>query len=151
MARPINADAEATRRRILASARLLFSERGIDGASVREIARGADVSLAMVHHYFGSKDDLYAACVAAMDAELDELQRSLAAELAQGGAVPQLLERAMRLGFRYGRAHQIETRLLMRHVATEGELPEGRREGRQAPFLAESSTLIGAALGRDPA
>lgn len=66
MSRPIHADSGATRRRILESAVTRFSGHGLDGASIREIARDADVSLAMVHHYFGSKDELYRTCIDAM-------------------------------------------------------------------------------------
>ncbi|HEY8293865.1 MAG TPA: TetR family transcriptional regulator [Micrococcaceae bacterium] len=54
---------EGTRELILASARKLFSERGYDAASLRQIARDAGVDAAMVHHYFQNKDGLFAACV----------------------------------------------------------------------------------------
>ena len=37
MARPVNADAEATRRRVLNAARDLFSERGSGGMGLREM------------------------------------------------------------------------------------------------------------------
>lgn len=52
-----------TRDRILASARAEFSRRGYDKASIRAIARGADVDPALVHHYFGSKEQVFAAAV----------------------------------------------------------------------------------------
>jgi AcrR family transcriptional regulator len=54
---------ENTRALILASARKLFSEQGYDAASLRQIARDAGVDAAMVHHYFQTKDELFAACV----------------------------------------------------------------------------------------
>jgi AcrR family transcriptional regulator len=54
--RPGNQD---TREAILASARSAFAERGIDGASIRQIAAGAGVDPALVHHYFGTKDQLF--------------------------------------------------------------------------------------------
>ena len=79
MARPINADAEATRGRILAAARQLFSDRGSGSTSMRMIASEARVSVAMAHHYFGSKADLYHACVEGMYGELRELQTELEA------------------------------------------------------------------------
>ena len=34
----------------------LFGQKGFDGTSVREIAAGADVNLAMINYYFGSKE-----------------------------------------------------------------------------------------------
>ncbi|WP_079032264.1 TetR/AcrR family transcriptional regulator [Streptomyces specialis] len=50
---------------ILESARTEFAERGYDKASIRAIARGAGVNPALVHHYFGTKDQVFAAAVAA--------------------------------------------------------------------------------------
>ncbi|NUR71408.1 MAG: TetR/AcrR family transcriptional regulator [Hamadaea sp.] len=50
-----------TREAILASARQAFAERGFDGATVRQIAAGAEVDPALVHHYFGSKEQLFLA------------------------------------------------------------------------------------------
>src|SRR5260221_13397069 len=47
MARPPNADADATRRRILQSAITLFSDRGIGETSVRDVVAASGVSLAM--------------------------------------------------------------------------------------------------------
>jgi AcrR family transcriptional regulator len=54
--RPGNQD---TRKAILASARQAFAERGYDGASIRQIATGAGVDPALVHHYFGAKEQLF--------------------------------------------------------------------------------------------
>ena len=60
--RPGNQD---TREAILAAAREAFAERGFDGASIRTIATGAGVDPALVHHYFGTKDELFLATVQA--------------------------------------------------------------------------------------
>jgi len=54
---------EAARDRILASARAEFAERGYDKASIRAIARGAEVDPALVHHYFGTKEQVFEAAV----------------------------------------------------------------------------------------
>jgi AcrR family transcriptional regulator len=54
--RPGNPD---TREAILAAARAAFADRGFDGASIRGIAAAAGVDPALVHHYFGSKDQLF--------------------------------------------------------------------------------------------
>jgi AcrR family transcriptional regulator len=54
--RPGNQD---TRKAILAAARDVFAERGYDGASIRQIATTAGVDPALVHHYFGTKDQLF--------------------------------------------------------------------------------------------
>jgi AcrR family transcriptional regulator len=52
-----------TRDRILASARNLFARNGIDRTSIRAIATGAGVDAALVHHYFGTKQQLFAAAI----------------------------------------------------------------------------------------
>ncbi|MFG2030678.1 TetR family transcriptional regulator [Streptomyces sp. NPDC048825] len=58
-----SADAPATRDRILAAAREEFSQRGYDKTSVRGIAKAAGVDSALVHHYFGTKEQVFEAAV----------------------------------------------------------------------------------------
>ncbi len=50
------------RARIRDAALRLFAERGVAGATIRDIARAAGVSGGLVRHHFGSKDGLRAAC-----------------------------------------------------------------------------------------
>jgi AcrR family transcriptional regulator len=52
-----------TRERILVNARELFARNGIDKTSIRSIANAADVDPALVHHYFGTKEQLFAAAI----------------------------------------------------------------------------------------
>jgi TetR/AcrR family transcriptional regulator len=49
------------RYRILQAAVLLFSEKGFDATTTREIARAAGISEAVIFRHFQSKDELYAA------------------------------------------------------------------------------------------
>jgi AcrR family transcriptional regulator len=63
--RPGSAD---TRGEILAAARAEFALRGYEKATIRGIARAADVDSALVHHYFGAKDKVF---LAAMELPLD--------------------------------------------------------------------------------
>ncbi|MGY4390410.1 AcrR family transcriptional regulator [Streptomyces sp. TE12347] len=56
-------DGPGTQERIRLAAREVFAERGYDKTSVRGIAKVAGVDPALVHHYFGSKDDLFAAAI----------------------------------------------------------------------------------------
>ena len=55
--------ASDTRDRILSSARELFARNGIDKTSIRAIATDAGVDPALVHHYFGTKTQLFAAAI----------------------------------------------------------------------------------------
>lgn len=51
------------RERILVSARELFARNGIAQTSIRSIAGSAGVDPALVHHYFGTKQQLFAAAI----------------------------------------------------------------------------------------
>ncbi|MFE0176064.1 TetR family transcriptional regulator [Streptomyces sp. NPDC059002] len=53
----------ATRDRILDAARDEFSERGYEKTSVRGIAKAAGVDSALVHHYFGTKEQVFEAAI----------------------------------------------------------------------------------------
>jgi len=57
-----------TANEILDAARTLFAEQGFQSATIRAIATKAGVNPALVHHHFGSKDDLF---VTAMDLPLN--------------------------------------------------------------------------------
>jgi AcrR family transcriptional regulator len=57
-----------TRGQILAAARQSFAEKGFGGTTIRAVAASADVDPALVHHYFGAKDDLF---LAALDIPVD--------------------------------------------------------------------------------
>src|SRR3954468_13618000 len=50
-----------TREKILDAARHRFAELGYDGATIRGIAADAGVNAALLHHFFGSKQELFAA------------------------------------------------------------------------------------------
>lgn len=52
------------RDKILATARTRFADTGFDATSVRSIASDAGVDAALVHHYFGTKRELFLAAVA---------------------------------------------------------------------------------------
>ncbi|MEQ6900240.1 TetR family transcriptional regulator [Nocardioides sp. YIM 152588] len=58
--RPGRAETSA---RILAAARGLFAERGFAGTTIRAVAAEAAVDPALVHHYFGTKEQLFRAAV----------------------------------------------------------------------------------------
>ena len=69
---------ENTRQRILREALALFSERGSDGGSMRQLAERAGVNVATAYHHFGSKRGLILALfrefgfIAALDQPVDQ-------------------------------------------------------------------------------
>jgi AcrR family transcriptional regulator len=78
------------RERIFLAAERLFAERGFDGVSVRDIVQAADVNLAAVSYYFGSKSELLLAVFRRRAKELNQERRTLLreAEARHGGAPP---------------------------------------------------------------
>lgn len=82
----------STRPEILAAARTLFASRGYHATTVRDIAAEAGVNAALVHHYFGSKDQVF---VAAMNLPLNPAD--LISQLRDSGPRAQLGERVVRL------------------------------------------------------
>ncbi len=127
--------ADVTKQRILDAASRLFARQGLGSTSVRDIAKAADVNVALVSHHFGGKQKLYEACVEAMYAEVDGLRAELVATLATNEPLERTVERAVRQGFFYAREHRGAVRLVMRHVLDTGELPTERRETLMLPFL----------------
>jgi AcrR family transcriptional regulator len=69
-----------TKAAILAAARELFASSGYGGTTIRAVAAAAGVDAALVHHYFGAKDDLF---LAALEVRLDP--RVVVAPVIEGG------------------------------------------------------------------
>ncbi|KOG91018.1 TetR family transcriptional regulator, partial [Streptomyces varsoviensis] len=57
-------DAEATRRALIDAATALFTERGYERTTVRDIAARAGFNQALLFRYFGSKKALFSEVVA---------------------------------------------------------------------------------------
>ncbi|WP_371578121.1 TetR family transcriptional regulator [Streptomyces sp. NBC_01314] len=72
-----SADTPAARDRILAAAREEFAERGYDKTSMRGIAKAAGVDSALVHHYFGTKDQVFEAAITLSFAPVMEAPRTV--------------------------------------------------------------------------
>lgn len=85
MARPRAADYEDKRRAILDRSAALFAERGIDRASMAEIARACGVSKALLYHYYDSKDALLFDMIVS---QLTDLERTVAGALREPDTTP---------------------------------------------------------------
>lgn len=145
MARPVQADAEATRRRVLHAACSLFSEQGLSQTTTRQIAKHSQVSLATVHHYFGSKADLYEACINNTYAELgtltDELEEA-AKTFSHGSGMRALLDMTIRRSYEFARRHRPSVQLLMRTILDKGEADPVLRQRYQMPLLERGVKLL---------
>jgi AcrR family transcriptional regulator len=149
MARPPQADPAATRQKILDAGSRLFATAGVDGCSVRELARDVGVSVATIHHYFGSKNGLHEACVESMYDDLRTLQGTLLEVLSENP--DDVLALIVRRCWRFARDHQLQLRLLMREVVSVGGLDETRRNAHMLPMLDLGSQALGQIAGRGPA
>ncbi len=149
-----------TRAAILDAARSAFAEKGFAGTTIRGVAAEAGVDAALVHHYFGTKDDLF---VAALELPVDPRQ-AIAPALVAGpdGAGERLLR--VFLDVWDDPAHTPVFVALARtlldpsagHLMREGFLPVvlqpvGRALGLDRPDLRMSlvaSQMLGLVLGR---
>jgi AcrR family transcriptional regulator len=82
-----------TKEAILAAATEEFSQNGLDGARVNQIAKRAGINKRMLYHYFGNKDDLFLAVLEAVyqDIRTHELELNLEA-LAPMDAMRELVD-----------------------------------------------------------
>jgi AcrR family transcriptional regulator len=74
-----------TREAILDAARRVFAEQGYQHATIRDVARLAEVDPALVHHYFGTKQALFVAAVQLPVNPVEQLAVVLADEPEQVG------------------------------------------------------------------
>lgn len=82
---------ELTRERLLEAAVLLFAERGVRGASLREINEAAGQrNTNALHYHFGDRDGLIRALAARHTAVLGERQRELYEEVTADGRLGEL-------------------------------------------------------------
>ncbi len=106
--------------RIVRAARTLFLRDGVDGASLREIARGARTSIGMVYYYFPTKDELFLAV-------LEEVYKKLLDDLAAEMAAEDGAERKIRALYkRLGSLSDAEVDII-RLVAREALVSSDRR------------------------
>ena len=74
--RPLRADAERNRRRIIAAAHELFAERGLD-VSLDDVAAAAGVGVGTVYRRFANRDELIIGVFAAHLEEVEEQTKAL--------------------------------------------------------------------------
>jgi len=148
------------RERILAAARTEFAATGFRGTTLRSIAARAEVDVALLSHYFGNKDGLFAATL-----ELPPSARGIASRALSGPTEMQgeLLTRGylglwedpatsaqMHVLARSALANEVATSQIRRLLeGTTGD-PElaGALDGRHEGFALAMAHLLGVAFGR---
>jgi AcrR family transcriptional regulator len=74
----------------------LFSTKGYDATSVREICEAAGITKPTLYHFYGSKEGVYRAIV---DGALEDFRRNLMAAIQMGGTPSETLRRIGRTHF----------------------------------------------------
>jgi AcrR family transcriptional regulator len=110
----------------LLSSLALFSTKGYDATSVREICEAAGITKPTLYHFYGSKEGVYRALV---DGILDPFRADVAGVLAEGGPVRHRLRKVARSYF--DRA---------------GELAPGRADVRMLAFMGSLAESVCAFL-----
>ena len=95
--------------RILDHALRLFSTKGYDATSVREICEGAGITKPTLYHYFGSKEGVYRALV---DGALEDMRRRIAQQVSAPGGAEERLRRVARGYFEAARSRPDLTRFI---------------------------------------
>jgi AcrR family transcriptional regulator len=81
-----------SRRDILDVAELLFAELGYAGTALRDVARRANVTTAMIGYYFGSKQNLFRAVFLRRGTEVADTRRDALAALQAAARAPTVEE-----------------------------------------------------------
>jgi len=95
--------------RILNKALELFSTKGYDATSVREICEAADITKPTLYHFYRSKEGVYRALV---EGALDDFRRRLESQIAASGTPTERLKRVARGYFEIAREHRQFMRFL---------------------------------------
>jgi AcrR family transcriptional regulator len=127
-----------TRDDILVAARRQFADRGYGGATIRGIAAEAGVNPALVHHFFGSKDQVF---VAALNLPFNP---SLLVNTLLEGPRSEIGERIVRLflGLWESPDTQLPFFALVRSVTTSPEVADQLRQFLETAVLARVATAL---------
>ncbi|ADB35403.1 transcriptional regulator, TetR family [Kribbella flavida DSM 17836] len=127
-----------TRGEILRAARESFAGKGFAATSIRGVARDAGVDAALVHHYFGGKDELF---VEAMALPIDP--RQVAATILDG-PVDDLGRRIVTvfLGVWESPDGQQRMKALLRSMVSSDQVAQLMREGLTRMVIAPVSKAL---------
>ncbi|GAA2984126.1 TetR/AcrR family transcriptional regulator [Actinokineospora diospyrosa] len=128
-----------TRAHILAAARAQFAAHGYRGATIRAIATDAGVNPALVHHFFGSKEKVFAA---ALDLPLNP---DLVVTTLLAGPRDEIPERLVRLFLTLWSAPESSKSLhaLIRSISTSEAAAAMLRQFLERAMLAKVTEALG--------
>jgi AcrR family transcriptional regulator len=126
------------RRQLVAVGRSVFAAKGLDGATIEEIAAAAGVTKPVVYEHFGSKEGLYRQVV---EQESESLLEAIGSSLGDGGRPRVLVERAALALLGYIEEHTDGFRIVVR------DAPPGHREGAFSSILSRVTARVEHILG----
>lgn len=121
--------------RILEAARERFLNDGVDGASLRQIARDAGTSIGMIYYYYPTKDDLFFGVV---ESVYEKLLRDLTAALHPDAPVR---ERIRRMYVRFG-SMSVDEIKVVKMVVRDALITSSRFQRLLGIFLSGHVPLI---------
>jgi AcrR family transcriptional regulator len=142
-----------TEGRILDVARRLFSERGFETTTIRAVAAGAQVDPALVIHYFGSKEDLFAKAISmtveeAASNDPDEAIEHLLTSLnIKVRGLPETTLAMMRSMLTHPKASEAAREILDRQVANLSNTITTDDAHLRAALV--MTTIVGVTIGRE--
>lgn len=141
------------RARIRDAALRLFADRGIDGVTVRDIARAVGVSSGLIRHHFGSKEALRDACDVYAIKRLIRIKEQAVFEgrIADPGFLPAVNPTTLLLHRYLGRSMMdgspAAAERFDRLVDLTREWLVENQNGRSADFPAYAATFVGMQVG----
>ena len=127
------------REQLMEIARTVFAERGVEGASVEEIAARAGVSKPVVYEHFGGKEGLYAVVVEREVRQLLDMMR----EALTAGRPRELLEQAALALLDYIESSSDGFRILVR------DSPIGSASGSFVSIIGDVASRVEHILGAE--
>lgn len=113
-------DPEATRQAILEAAQELFVCHGPAGTSLSAIAKKADITKSLIHHHFGSKEELWSAVQEQRFRTYFDVQRQM---ILESDSTESLLRESLIAYFRFLQSDPDSVRFLMWHMLESDEQP----------------------------
>jgi TetR/AcrR family transcriptional regulator len=129
----------SSRRRILSVAQREFAERGFRGARLQDIAGRAGLSHPTLLYHFKSKEDLYAAVIAAAVADwAHDTEAAASAGLSGFAQVEAILD----AGFGFLATHRDFVRIVRREALDGGGRLEEMLSGHARPFVERAVVFL---------
>lgn len=119
---------------LLSAGRRMFAERGLHGASVREIAAIAGVNSALIRYHFGSKDGLYCAV---LDELLEDFRDTLEERVERDVEGLLLMEQLLEALLDFVEVHEDNAALLQRALMDSPNVLWERVEARHGTRVRE--------------